>query len=30
VQYSVSMDLWDKRAEVKAAVQQLVRSFLTP
>lgn len=28
VQYSISMDFWNKRAEVKAAVQQLVRSLL--
>lgn len=30
VQYSISMEYWDRRDEVRAAVQRLVRSFLQP
>lgn len=30
LQYTISMEFWDRRDEVRAAVQRLVRSFLPP
>ncbi len=30
LRYTISMEFWDRRDEVRAAVQRLVRSFIDP